>query len=194
MRWEETKSRDFRLWIIFPEWDLHLSTISRICSAKSFSLFTHIGLSVIFFIFTIFHIQRGLGGGDRCEHLPRHGGEDRHIRPQGLHPRGLPGNRWEKRQRWASTLANRSNARHRSNIRASPARPPQMYVSKVWESVARRGRKRFIASWGQDVTYLSLHPMPPPPSPPKGRQSSFCPPLKKGPINAFLSRVQTVAF
>ncbi len=53
------------------------------------------------------------------------------------------------RQRWASTLANRSN------IRA------KMYVFKVWESVARRGRKRFIASWGQDVTYLSLHPMPP---------------------------------
>jgi hypothetical protein len=37
-----------------------------------------------------------------------------------------------------------------------------MYVSKMWESVARRGRKRFIASWGQDMTYLSLHPMPPP--------------------------------
>jgi hypothetical protein len=31
----------------------------------------------------------------------------------------------------------------------------------VWESVARMGRKRFIASWVQDVTYLSLHPMPP---------------------------------
>jgi hypothetical protein len=28
--------------------------------------------------------------------------------------------------------------------------------------VARRGRKRFIVSWDQDVTYLSLHPMPPP--------------------------------
>jgi hypothetical protein len=28
-----------------------------------------------------------------------------------------------------------------------------MYVSKVWESVARRGRKQFIANWGQDVTY-----------------------------------------
>jgi hypothetical protein len=27
----------------------------------------------------------------------------------------------------------------------------------------QRGRKRFIASWGQDVTHLSLHPMPLPP-------------------------------
>jgi hypothetical protein len=72
-------------------------------------------------------------------------------------------------QRWASTLANRLNARHRSNIRAPP---PQMHVSKVWEYVARRGRKRFIASWGQDVTYLSLHPMPPPPPLPKGYKSN----------------------
>jgi hypothetical protein len=42
-------------------------------------------------------------------------------------------------QRWASTLANRSNARHRSNIRAPPPAPPQMYVSKVWESVRPEG-------------------------------------------------------
>jgi hypothetical protein len=40
-------------------------------------------------------------------------------------------------QRWTSILANRLNARHRSNIRAPPphAPSPQMYVSKVWESV-----------------------------------------------------------
>jgi hypothetical protein len=36
-----------------------------------------------------------------------------------------------------------------------------MYVSKVWESVWPLGRKRFIASLGQDVTYFSLQPMPP---------------------------------
>ncbi len=38
-------------------------------------------------------------------------------------------------QRWASTLANRSNARHRPNIRAPHAPYPQIYVPKVWESV-----------------------------------------------------------
>jgi hypothetical protein len=43
-----------------------------------------------------------------------------------------------QRQRWASTLANRSNARHRSNIRAPHAPSPQIYVSKVWESGAGR--------------------------------------------------------
>jgi hypothetical protein len=36
----------------------------------------------------------------------------------------------------ASTLANWSNARHRSNIRAPS---PQMYVSKVWKSVWPEG-------------------------------------------------------
>jgi hypothetical protein len=61
-----------------------------------------------------------------------------------------------------------------------------MYVSKVWESVARRDRKRFIASWGQDVTYLSLHPMPPSPRVEvKGQKSSFCPPLLWRRITAF---------
>ncbi len=42
-----------------------------------------------------------------------------------------------QKKRWASTLANRSNARHRSTIRA----PPQMYVSKVWESVWPEGQE-----------------------------------------------------
>jgi hypothetical protein len=64
-------------------------------------------------------------------------------------------------QRWASTLANRLNARHRSNIQS------------VGICVARRGRKRFIASLGQDVTYLSLHPMPPPPPQGIGQRSKF---------------------
>ena len=41
-------------------------------------------------------------------------------------------------QRWASTLANRSNARHRSNIRAPL---PQMYASKKWESVWPEGQE-----------------------------------------------------
>jgi hypothetical protein len=67
-------------------------------------------------------------------------------------------------KRWASTFANRSNAQHRSNIRAAPPPPPPPDVCIQSEGicVARRGRKRFIAtcSWGQDVTYLSLHPMP----------------------------------
>jgi hypothetical protein len=42
-----------------------------------------------------------------------------------------------------------------------PLPPPQMYVSKVWESVWPRGRKWIIASLGQDVTYFSLHPISP---------------------------------
>jgi hypothetical protein len=60
------------------------------------------------------------------------------------------------RQRWASTLANKSNARHRSNIRAPHALSPQMYVSKVWESVWPEGqdRKRFIASWGLRMSHI----------------------------------------
>ncbi len=45
-------------------------------------------------------------------------------------------------QKWASTLAKKSNARHRSNIRAPPRLPPQMYVSKVWESVWPEGAGR----------------------------------------------------
>jgi hypothetical protein len=64
-------------------------------------------------------------------------------------------------QRWASTLANRSNARHRSNIRAPPPptpHPPRSMYSKCGNLCGRRGRKRFIASWGL-------------------RMSSFCPPL-----------------
>ncbi len=44
-------------------------------------------------------------------------------------------------QRWASTLANRSNVRHRSNIRAPPRPPPQLYESKMWESVWPEGQE-----------------------------------------------------
>ena len=45
-------------------------------------------------------------------------------------------------QRCAWTLANRSNARHRSNIRTPPYAPfHQMYVSKVWESVWPEGQE-----------------------------------------------------
>jgi hypothetical protein len=47
---------------------------------------------------------------------------------------------WYLDQRWALTLANRSNAQHQSNIRA-PAPLPQMYVSKVWESVWPEGQE-----------------------------------------------------
>ncbi len=49
----------------------------------------------------------------------------------------------------------------------APPPPPPAYpdvcIQSVGICVARRGRKLFIASLGQDVTYLSLHPMPPPP-------------------------------
>ncbi len=67
-------------------------------------------------------------------------------------------------QRWTLTLANMSNARHRSNIRVlpPPPGPPDVCIQSVGICVARRGRKRFIANWGQDVTYLSLHTIPPP--------------------------------
>jgi len=39
----------------------------------------------------------------------------------------------------------------------------------------QKGQDRFIASWGQDVTYLSLHPMPPTPQVErvKGRRCYF---------------------
>ncbi len=41
-------------------------------------------------------------------------------------------------QRWASTLANRSNARHRSNIRAPPRPlPPDVSIQSVGICVAR---------------------------------------------------------
>ncbi len=50
-------------------------------------------------------------------------------------------NQWSSLQRWASTLANRSNARHRSDIRGPTPPPPQMYVFKVWESVGPEGQE-----------------------------------------------------
>jgi hypothetical protein len=47
-----------------------------------------------------------------------------------------------KYQRWASTLANRSNARHRSNIRALPPPPPPPDVRiQMWESVGPEGQE-----------------------------------------------------
>jgi hypothetical protein len=39
----------------------------------------------------------------------------------------------------------------KSEVNEPPCPPPQMYVSKVWESVWPEG----AGSWGQDVTYLS---------------------------------------
>ncbi len=78
----------------------------------------------------------------------------------------FPTGRRGEELRWASTLANRSNARHRSNFRTPP--PPHVCSQSLGICVARRGRKRFIASWSQDVTYLSLHSMPPPPPGRKG--------------------------
>jgi hypothetical protein len=41
---------------------------------------------------------------------------------------------------------------------------PQMYVPKVWESVWPEGQEAINSKLGsQDVTFLSLHPMPLPP-------------------------------
>ncbi len=58
-------------------------------------------------------------------------------------------------QRWASTLANRSNARHRSNIRAPHAPSPQMYMyPKCGNLCGQRVRKRFIASWGLRMSHI----------------------------------------
>ena len=62
---------------------------------------------------------------------------------------------------------------------SEPPHPPKFMHPKCGNLCGQRGRKRFIASWGQDVTYLSLHPMPlPPRGEVKGRKSSFCPPLQ----------------
>jgi hypothetical protein len=63
-------------------------------------------------------------------------------------------------QRWASTLANRSNARHRSNIRA----PPRPLPPECGNLCGQRCRKRFIASLGLRMSYIC--PCTPCPSPP----------------------------
>jgi hypothetical protein len=77
---------------------------------------------------------------------------------------------------------NRSNARHRSNIRAHPRPPPPRIMHlKFGNLCGQRGRKRFIASWGIWMSHIC--PCTPCPSPPrvevKGRNSSFCPPLEQ---------------
>ena len=67
-------------------------------------------------------------------------------------------------QRWASTLANRSNVRHRSNIRAPPKPPPpRCMYPKCGNLCGQRGRKRFIASWGLRMSHIC--PCTPCPSP-----------------------------
>ncbi len=57
-------------------------------------------------------------------------------------------------QRWASTLANRSTARHRSNIRAPPTPPPRCMYPKCENLCGQRGRKRFIASWDLRMSHI----------------------------------------
>jgi hypothetical protein len=69
------------------------------------------------------------------------------------------------RQRWASTLANRSNARHRSNIRAPPHAPSPL-PPKCGNLCGQRGRERFIAVAGVSGCHIFV-PAPHAP-PPKG--------------------------
>jgi hypothetical protein len=53
-----------------------------------------------------------------------------------------------KKQRWASTLANRSNARHQSNIRASPRPlPPDICIQSVEICVARGAGSDSLLAW-----------------------------------------------
>jgi hypothetical protein len=67
-------------------------------------------------------------------------------------------------QRWASTLANRSNARHRSNIRVPPTPPPpRCMFPKCGNLCGQRGRKRFIASMSLRMSHIC--PCTPCPSP-----------------------------
>ncbi len=77
-------------------------------------------------------------------------------------------------QRWASILANRSNARHRSNIRAPPP---------VWESVWPEGAGSDSQLAGVRMSHICpCTPCPPRPGRKvKGRKSSFCPPLTESP-------------
>ncbi len=73
-------------------------------------------------------------------------------------------------QRWASTLANRSNAWHRSNIRAPPPRPPpRCMYPKCGNLCGQRGRKRFLTSWGLRMSIIC--PCTPCPSPPGYRSN-----------------------
>jgi hypothetical protein len=67
-------------------------------------------------------------------------------------------------QRWASTLGNRTNVRHRSNIRAPPTPPPpRCMYTKCGNLCGQRGRKWFIASWGLRMSHIC--PCTPCPSP-----------------------------
>jgi hypothetical protein len=71
------------------------------------------------------------------------------------------------RQRWALTLANRSNARQRSNIRAPPRPPPHRCMYPKCENLCgQRVRKRFIAIAGVSGCHIFV-PAPHAP-PPKG--------------------------
>jgi hypothetical protein len=82
----------------------------------------------------------------------------------------------------------RLNARHRSNIRAPPRPLPQdVCIQSVGICVARRDRKRFIASWGLRMSHIC--PCTPCPSP-QGYRSKVesrhfahhCPPGSQRPL------------
>ncbi len=89
-------------------------------------------------------------------------------------------------QRWASTLANRSNARHRSNIRAPPPPrplPPDVCTQIVGICVARWAGSDSQLAWVSGCHIIVPAPHAPPPRVEvKGRKSSFCPPLAYGQV------------
>jgi hypothetical protein len=70
-------------------------------------------------------------------------------------------------QRWASTLANMSNARYRSNIRAPPRPlPPDLCIQSVGICVARGAGSD---SWLAEVSGCHIFVPAPHAPPPKGR-------------------------
>jgi hypothetical protein len=76
----------------------------------------------------------------------------------------MKGHELTNKQRWASTLANRSNARHRSNIRAPPRPfPPDECIQSVGICVARgAGSDSYLAGVSGCHTFVPAPHAPPP--------------------------------